>query len=101
MLHAGMVVRLTITVETPEAVTDATGTVVGIDMHPDDDLIAAAELAAPPPPTRTLRKLPLTVIVKLKMRRRSFCLHDLVANTALPERGETALAVTSEKIVSP
>ena len=65
MLHVGMVVRLAITVETPEAVTDAAGTVVGIDVHPDDELSAAAELAEPPPPTRTLRKLPLAVIVKL------------------------------------
>ena len=65
LLHVGMVVRLTITVEAPEAVTDATGTVVGIDVHPDDELSTAAELAEPPPPTRTLRKLPLAVIVKL------------------------------------
>ena len=32
MLHVGMAVRLTMTVEAPEAVTDATGTVVGIDV---------------------------------------------------------------------
>ena len=65
MLHVGMVVRLTITVEAPEAVTDATGSVVGIDVHPDDAESAAAEHAEPPPPIRTLRKLPLAVIVKL------------------------------------
>ena len=65
MLHLGMVVRLTITVEAPEAVTDAVGTVVGIDVHPDDALSAAAEDAEPPRATRTLRKLPLAVIVKL------------------------------------
>ena len=65
MLHLGMVVRLTTTVEAPEAVTDATGSVVGIDVHPDDAQSAAAEHANPPPPTRTLRKLPLAVIVKL------------------------------------
>ena len=60
MLHVGMVVRLTLTVEGPEAVTDATGTVVGIDAHPDD---AVAEDAAAAKPTRTLRKLPLAVVV--------------------------------------
>ena len=65
MVHIGMVVRLTVTVEAPEAVTDATGTVVGIDVDPDDAESAAAEHAEPPPPIRTLRKLPLAVIVKL------------------------------------
>ena len=65
MLHIGMVVRLTMTVEAPEAVTDATGTVVGIDVDPDDAESTAAEHAEPPPPIRTLRKLPLAVIVKL------------------------------------
>ena len=35
-------------------------------MHPDDvGRASAAEHAEPPPPTRTLRKLPLAVIVKL------------------------------------
>ena len=101
MLHVGMVVRLTITVETPEAVTDAAGTGVGIDVHPDDELSAAAELAEPPPPTRTLRKLPLAVIVKLDNVTTEFLPPRFFANTALPERGETALAVTSEKVASP
>ena len=36
MVHTGMVVRLTTTVEAPEAVTDITGVLVGIDVHPDD-----------------------------------------------------------------
>ena len=65
MLHLGMVVRLTTTVEAPEVVTDATGSVVGIDVHPDDAQSAAAEHADPPPPIRTLKKLLLAVIVKL------------------------------------
>ena len=65
MLHVGMVMRLTMTVEAPEGVTDAVGTVVGIDLHPDDVGSAAAEHAEPPPPTRILRRLPLAVIEQL------------------------------------
>ena len=65
MLRVGMAVRLTITVEAPEAVTGATGIAVGIDVDPYDAESAAAEHAEPPPPIRTLRKLPLAVIVKL------------------------------------
>ena len=64
MLHLGMIVRLTNTVEAPEAVTDSTGTVVGIDEHPDDKG-GAAEHSGLPPSTRILRKLPLAVIVQL------------------------------------
>ena len=65
MVHVGMIVRLTITAEAPEGVTDATGIVVDIVEHPDDALTAAAEDTEPPRPTRILRKLPLAVIVKL------------------------------------
>ena len=67
MLHLGMAVRLTNTVEAPEAVTDATGRVVGIHLHPDDQLPCAATEAADSaaPATRILRKLPLAVIVQL------------------------------------
>ena len=65
MLHVGMVVRLANTVEAPEVVTDATGTVVGIDVHPDDAPGAAAAHPESQPATHTLRKLPLAVIVKL------------------------------------
>ena len=60
-----MDVRLTIIVDAPEAGTDATGTVIGIDVHPDDALSPAAEHTEPPQPTWTLRKLPIAVIVKL------------------------------------
>ena len=34
MIHLGMTIRLTNTVEAPEAVTDSTGEVVGIDLDP-------------------------------------------------------------------
>ena len=65
MIHIGMVVRLTNTVEAPEAVTDSTGTVVGIDVHWDDALGAATGQVGTPLATRVLRKLPLAVIIKL------------------------------------
>ena len=65
MLHIGMAVRLTNTVEAPEAVTDSTGRIAGIDEHPDDAAGAATEHAGLPPATRILRKLPLAVIVQL------------------------------------
>ena len=35
LFHLGMVIRLTNTVEAPEAVTDSTGEIVGIDLDPD------------------------------------------------------------------
>ena len=95
MLHIDMVVRVTITVEAPEAVTDATGTVVGIDVHPDDAESAATERAEAAPPTRILRKLPLAVVVKL----------DNVMTEYLPprpcEEHRFARAVTSAKDASP
>ena len=95
MLHVGMLVRLTMTVEAPEAVTDATGTVGGIDVHPDDAESAAAERAEPAPPTRILRKRPLAVVVKL----------DNVMTEYLPprpcEEHRFARAVTSAKDASP
>ena len=36
MVHLGMTVRLANTVEAPEAVTDSTGVVIGIDLDPND-----------------------------------------------------------------
>ena len=42
LVHLGMVIRLTNTVEAPEAVTDSTGEVVGIDLDLDE-LSAATE----------------------------------------------------------
>ena len=63
MVHLGMIIRLTNTVEAPEAVTDSTGEVVGIDPHPDEPG-AATEHASPIEGIRILRRLP-TVTVKL------------------------------------
>ena len=64
MIHVGMKVRLTNTVEQPEAVTDSTAVVVGIDLHPDDALVAT-EHESLPLATVVLRKLPLAVILRL------------------------------------
>ena len=38
MLHVGMDVRLTTSVEPPDGVVDATGNIVGIDFHPQEPL---------------------------------------------------------------
>ena len=40
LFHLGMVIRLTNTVEAPEAVTDSTGEIVGIDLDPDEPSVA-------------------------------------------------------------
>ena len=56
--------RLTNTVEAPEAVTDSTGIVVGIDLHPDD-APAGTERAPAVPACRVLRRMPLAVVLKL------------------------------------
>jgi hypothetical protein len=61
MIHIGMEVRLTITVEAPEAVTDSTGVVVGLDLDPADTRSAPGDRAV-----IILQKLPLAVIVRLK-----------------------------------
>ena len=59
MLHIGMEVRLTNTVETPEAITDSTGVVIAIDEDPDEPASTRNQ------GVRILKKLPLAVIVKL------------------------------------
>ena len=59
MLHIGMEVRLTNTVETPEAVTDSTGIVIAIDEDPDEPASTRTQ------GVRILKRLPLVVIVKL------------------------------------
>ena len=64
MVHIGMHVRLTNTVEPPEAVTDSTGIVVGLDLHPDD-ASAAREDGPERPACRVLRRMPLAIIVRL------------------------------------
>ena len=58
MLHIGMTIRLTNTVEAPEAVTDSTGVVVGIDFDPDE-LTHAREHASTIQPIEILHKLPI------------------------------------------
>ena len=63
MVHLGMIIRLTSTVEQPEAVTDSTGEVVGIDFDPDEPS-DATEHTSPVEGIRILHKLP-TVTVKL------------------------------------
>ena len=63
MVHLGMTIRLTNTVEAPEAVTDSTGEVVGIDLDPDEPS-AATERTSPIEGIRILHKLPI-VTVKL------------------------------------
>ena len=55
LVHLGMVIRLTNTVEAPEAVTDSTGEVVGIDLDPEEPSDATDSI---------LHRLP-TVTVKL------------------------------------
>jgi hypothetical protein len=63
MVHLGMTIRLTNTVEAPEAVTDSTGEVVGIDLDPDEPS-DATERTSPIEGIRILHRLP-TVTVKL------------------------------------
>ena len=60
MIHIGMEMRLTVTVEAPEAVVDSTCTVIGLDLEAED-----ASAAQEPAATRILRKLPKAVIVRL------------------------------------
>ena len=58
MWHIGMEVRLTNTVEGPEAVTDSTGTIVGIDLDPAEESTESGN------GVRVLQRLP-TLIMKL------------------------------------
>ena len=70
LVHLGMIIRLTNTVEAPEAVTDSTGEVVGIDLHPDEPS-AATEHTSAVEGIRILHRLP-TVTVKLHSVRTEF-----------------------------
>ena len=72
LVHLGMVIRLTNTVEAPEAVTDSTGEIVGIDLDPDEPS-AATEHTSAIEGIRILRRLP-TVTVKLHGVRTEFLL---------------------------
>ena len=60
MLHVGMRVRITVTME--GATVDSTGEVAGLDLHPTD--MSDAESRAPES-VRLLRELPLSVLVKV------------------------------------
>ena len=60
LIHIGMEIRLTNTVEAPEVVTDSTGVIIGIDIDPSD-----AGAAAQTEAVVILQKLPLAVTVKL------------------------------------
>ena len=60
LVHIGMEIRLTNTVEAPEAVTDSTGIVIGMDLDPVDVGIAAQSEGV-----IILQRLPLAIIVKL------------------------------------
>ena len=60
LVHIGMEIRLTNTVEAPEAVTDSTGIVIGMDLDPVD-----VGTAAQSDGVVILRRQPLAVIVKL------------------------------------
>ena len=60
LIHVGMKVRLTVTIEPPFAVVDATGEVMGIDLHTEDSEHATEHGAV-----HLLKHLPLAVIVKL------------------------------------
>ena len=57
LFHLGMVIRLTNTVEAPEAVTDSTGEIVGIDLDPDEPS-AATEHTSAIEGIRILHRLP-------------------------------------------
>ena len=84
MLHIGMTIRLTNTVEAPEAVTDSTGEVVGIDFDPDE-LTHAAEHASTIQPIRILHKLP---IVTVKLHNAANTLHSSCRRGALSRMWE-------------
>ena len=70
MIHLGMTIRLNNTVEAPEAVTDSTGEVVGVDFDPGET-IDATELTSQIEGVRILHRLP-TVTVKLHNVRTEF-----------------------------
>jgi len=70
LFHLGMVIRLTNTVEAPEAVTDSTGEIVGIDLDPDEPS-AATEHTSAIEGIRILHRLP-TITVKLHGVRTNF-----------------------------
>ncbi len=52
LLQIGMNARLTMTIEAPEFVVDCTGTILGFDLHPTDQLGATEHEVADPAPPR-------------------------------------------------
>ena len=70
LVHLGMVIRLTNTVEAPEAVTDSTGEIVGIDLDLDEPS-ASTEHTSAIEGVRILHRLP-TITVKLHGVRTEF-----------------------------
>jgi hypothetical protein len=65
LLHVGMQIRLTTTLEMPWAVQDATGTVLEIQWASDDQEAKRYMASASPDPEILLQKLPLAVLVRL------------------------------------
>lgn len=61
LLHIGMHVRITMTLEQGVVPVDSTGVVLGIDFHPDETLGTPEHLGS----VRVLRHLPSAVLVKL------------------------------------
>ena len=78
LIHLGMIIRLTNPVDTPEAVTDSTGEIVGIDLDPDEPR-ADAQHTSSVEGIRILRRLP-TVTVKLHGVRTEFLPPVLILN---------------------
>ena len=70
LVHLGIIIRLTNTVEAPEAVAESTGEVIGIDLDPDEPSDAAEHTSAMEG-IKILRRLP-TVTVKLHGVRTEF-----------------------------
>ena len=61
MVHLGMIIRLTNTVEQPEAVTDSTGEVIGTDLDPDE-LSDASVHTSVMEGIRILRRMPTATV---------------------------------------
>ena len=76
MIHIGMEMRLTTTVEAPDAVVDTPCTVLGLDLEPEDMDIATEQKSV-----RVLTRLPRAVLVRLEGVKTEFlppipcCLH--------------------------
>ena len=47
LLHVGMKVRLTLTIQAPDFVIDSTGIMQGIDLHPTDQVVNGEDTRSP------------------------------------------------------